>query len=79
MSSNFTITGLYFPSFYVQEFDKAVSFYSEVFGTPETNLERLKGWKLGNTWLTLFPSDEGTAAGKNPRNAEFAVQVAAPE
>jgi uncharacterized glyoxalase superfamily protein PhnB len=37
------------------------------------------GWQMGSTWLTLFPSKEGTQKGSNPQNTEFAIQVTAPE
>jgi len=80
MSNKFQVTGLRFPSFYLKDFDEAVAFYSQVFGPPESVEPRIKGWKLGDTWLTLFPAEDmGTDPDGNPRNAEFAVQVAAPE
>jgi len=37
------------------------------------------GWRMGATWLTLFPTKEATHPGSNPRNVEFAIQVAAPD
>jgi uncharacterized glyoxalase superfamily protein PhnB len=37
------------------------------------------GWRMGATWLTLFPSKESPHPGSNPRNAEFAIQVATPD
>jgi len=80
MGVDVRITGLFYPSFYIKEYDKAVAFYTAVFGPPQSDKERIKGWQLGNTWLTLFPSeDAGAFPASNPRNAEFAVQVAAPE
>ncbi len=80
MSEIFKIVALRYPSFYLQEFERAVAFYTQVFGEPQTNEESIKGWFLGDTWLTLFPA-VGMAAvpGENPRNAEFAVQVEVPE
>ena len=80
MEKNYRVVGLAYPSFYIKEYAKAVAFYTEVFGEPSTNLERIKGWKLGNTWLTLFPSaDQGADPDSNPVNAEFAVEVSRPE
>ena len=58
MAEDYTITGLYYPSFYIKDFAKAVEFYTSFLGTPQTDLARIKGWKLGNTWLTLFPSED---------------------
>ena len=80
MSEPFRVVGLRYPSFYLLEFEGAVAFYTAVFGPPLVDQDTLKGWQLGDTWLTLFPaSAEGKIAQENPRNAEFAVQVAAPE
>jgi len=36
----------------------------------------IRGWHLGSTWLTLFPSQGGTRPDANPCNTEFAVQAA---
>jgi catechol 2,3-dioxygenase-like lactoylglutathione lyase family enzyme len=71
------VRGLRYPSFYLADFAAAVRFYTAVFGEPEVGEETLAGWKLGDTWLTLFPKG-GTEEGANPRNAEFAVEVAEP-
>ncbi len=72
---------LNYVSLYFEDFQKAVEFYSAVLGEPDVMVEKpvICGFKLGDTWLTLFPSKEGTTPGKNPRNAEFAIQVATPE
>jgi uncharacterized glyoxalase superfamily protein PhnB len=77
---SFTIVSLKFPSFYIKDFEQAVAFYTTVFGPPETVEPRIKGWKMGDTWLTLFPAEDmGHDPNANPRNAEFAIQVAEPE
>ncbi len=73
------IKGLRFPSFYIEDYDRAVEFYSKVFGSPDTDQPEIKGWKLGDTWLTLFPSKAGASPGENPRNAEFAIEVSSPD
>lgn len=79
--SDYEIRGLRFPSFYVKDYDAAVAFYTKIFGESEYVESHLKGWRLGDSWLTLFPAAEGIVPvkGENPRNAEFAIQVAAPE
>jgi len=79
--SDYEIRALRFPSFYVKAFDEAVAFYTKIFGETEFEEQGLKGWKLGDTWITLFSSAKGEvpAIGENPSNAEFAVEVAAPE
>lgn len=79
MSATFTITGVFYPSFYIQEYEKAIAFYTQVLGPPKADEETIKGWHLGNTWLTLFPTSAGgNVPDANPRNAEFAIQVAEP-
>ncbi len=80
MSEAIQLTGLRFPSFYFKDFDKAIAFYTAIFGPPQYDDPRIKGWKIGDTWLTFFPAEDmGGDPHGNPRNAEFAVQVAAPE
>jgi uncharacterized glyoxalase superfamily protein PhnB len=80
MTPEFEILTLDFPSFYVKDYALAIAFYTQVFGAPETNEPRIKGWKLGDTWLTLFPSqDLGHDPDANPHNSEFAIRVATRE
>lgn len=81
MPSDFTVVGLAYVSLYYRDFEEAVAFYTRVFGEPlNVNASgKIYGWQLGATWLTLFPSSEGTRPDTNPCNTEFAVQVAAPE
>ncbi len=66
---------LAYPSFYLKDFEAAVAFYQGVFGPPATDDASIKGWKFGDTWLTLFPSKHGPHPDSNPRGAEFAIQV----
>ena len=35
-------------------------------------------WQMGSTWRTLFPTKAAAHQCSNPRNAEFAIQVAEP-
>ena len=68
-------------SLYIEDFSEAIEFYEQVFGPPETVDEAggIYGWRMGATWLTLFPSEQGSYKGSNLRNAEFAIQVSKPE
>jgi len=77
----FDIVGLNYVTIYVKELEAAIAFYSQVFGSPDVVDEKLAihGWKMGTTWLTLFPSKIGTHKDSNPRNAEFAIQLAQPK
>ena len=52
------VISLNFPSFYVKDYETAIAFYTRVFGPPQSDRPRIKGWKLGDTWLTLFPSED---------------------
>ena len=79
MSTNVTIVGAAFPSFYLKDYQEAIEFYTKVLGPPENvDVEGgIHGWRLGNTWLTLFPSSIGSNPDTNVANGEFAIQVAA--
>lgn len=77
----FTVVDLNYFSLYYEDFKDAIAFYEDVFGPPENVDEdgSIYGWRMGSTWLTLFPSKGGTKVGSNPQNTEFAIQVSAPE
>jgi predicted 3-demethylubiquinone-9 3-methyltransferase (glyoxalase superfamily) len=81
MSKLFNIVNLNYFSLYIKDFEKAVEFYISVFGEADSIPEdvKLHGWKMGGTWLTIFPSKIGVDPENNPRNAEFAIQVSIPE
>lgn len=73
----YTIVNLNYITLYIKDFNEAVAFYRQVFGAPD-NIgvkEEIIGWRMGATWLTLFPSSSAPFNDSNPRNAEFAVQV----
>jgi len=75
------IVDLNYVSLYVQDVQAASAFYSQLFGAPASIDEQgpVHGWRMGATWLTLLPSKAGSDPTSNPRNTEFAVQVAATE
>ena len=77
----FQIVDLNFVSLYMLNLEEAVAFYAKIFGPPDQVYEKGPhyGWELGATWLTLFESKAGTVPESNPRNAEFAIQVAEPD
>jgi uncharacterized glyoxalase superfamily protein PhnB len=77
----FKIVDLNYVSLYYEDFQTAIDFYTEVFGAPENMDEggEIIGWRMGPTWLTLFPAKEAAHPGRNPRNAEFAIQAAEPD
>lgn len=64
--SQFNFSGVYGTALYYQDYQKALDFYTQVLGPPNyVEGENTHGWKIGNSWLTLFPSKEG-----NPKNVE---------
>ena len=78
MSNPFRVVGLNYVSLYMHDYQPAIAFYSQVFGSPEhiDEAQTIYGWRMGTTWLTLLPSKIGTEPQRNPCNTEFAIQVA---
>lgn len=78
---SFQIVDLSYVSLYFNDLQEAIAFYSDVFGAPKVveNEPVIYGWRMGATWLTLFPSRGGVSKSSDPRNAEFAVQVREPQ
>jgi catechol 2,3-dioxygenase-like lactoylglutathione lyase family enzyme len=75
------VVGLNYVTVYFADLETAVAFYTRLFGPPDNKGDNGKrfGWKMGSTWLTMFPSEYGTLKGQNPCNAEFAIEVNKPE
>lgn len=76
---NDDIIGLNYFSLYIKDFEEAKEYYSKIFGPPKYIKEKTYGWPMGNTWLTIFPSEYGTNKNTNPCNTEFAIHVASSE
>ena len=67
--------GLYGTTLFFEEFESAVSYYSKVLGQPAyVEGEGTRGWRLGNTWLTLLMGKNG-----NPRNMEMNIIMQTPD
>ena len=81
ITTKYHIVGLNYVSLYFEDLTAAVAFYTAVFGPPESVEPdgTLYGWQMGSTWLSFFPAFAGTHPGSNPRNTEFAIQLARPE
>jgi len=79
--SKFNIVGLNYVSLYPADHEAALTYYTQVFGP----LDRIDlddgvwGWRMGSTWLTVFPGKFGTKPDGDPQNVEFAIQVATPD
>lgn len=67
--------GLHGFALYIKEYAQAVEFYTSVLGPPAyVEGESTQGWRIGNTWLTLFPSAQG-----NPTNMEVHFLMSTPQ
>jgi uncharacterized glyoxalase superfamily protein PhnB len=79
--SKFNIIGLNYVSLYPADHAAALAYYAQIFGPIDIDdpKDGVWGWRMGSTWLTVFPGKFGTNPHGNPQNVEFAIQVAAPE
>ena len=77
----FRIQSLGYVSLYFVDLEEAQAFYGAVFGPPDVADPKaaVLGWRMGSTWLSLFPAAGGTDRASNPKNAEFAVRDTVPE
>jgi catechol 2,3-dioxygenase-like lactoylglutathione lyase family enzyme len=67
----FGIVGVSYVALFIADYARALSFYEGVLGPPGyVEGDSTRGWRLGRTWLTLFPAKDG-----GPRNAEFAIET----
>ncbi|MBK5108147.1 MAG: hypothetical protein JJE12_08440 [Anaerolineales bacterium] len=61
--------GMHGITLYFEQYEAAVSYYSEVLGEPAyVEGSGTRGWRLGNTWLTLLKGKTG-----NPQNMEMNI------
>jgi hypothetical protein len=61
-------------SLYFNEYDAAVRYYERVLGPPVyVEGEGTRGWRIGDSWLTLFHSNEG-----DPHNVEVPFVMKTP-
>lgn len=70
----FDLRGVGGATLYFSDYDEAVEFYTGVLGRP-AYAEGLgtRGWKLGETWLTLLAGGDGA-----PRNVEVSIVASTP-
>jgi catechol 2,3-dioxygenase-like lactoylglutathione lyase family enzyme len=65
----FEYLGLYGVTLFFSDYEAAVDYYTRVLGPPAyVEGAGTRGWRLGNTWLTLLEWEKG-----NPRNVEFNI------
>ena len=65
----FDVFGIRGATLYYEDYSAAVDFYTAVFGPPGyVEGEFTRGWRVGDTWLTLFPAESD-----GPENAEVPI------
>ena len=65
----FDYLGLHGVTLFFSDFEAAVEYYTRVLGSPAyVEGAGTRGWRLGNTWLTLLEWEKGS-----PRNVEFNI------
>lgn len=73
-SPRFRYSGLHGATLYYENYRAAVGYYTRVLGPPEyVEGEGTRGWRIGNTWLTLLQGHNG-----NPTGVEIAFVMTAP-
>lgn len=73
--SRFDFLGLNGIALFFEDYQAALDYYTAVLGPPAyVEGPYTRGWRLGNSWLTLFPSKGG-----NPRNVELTINMPTPE
>ena len=71
----FNFHGIRGAALYYQDYPAALKFFQEVLGEPGyVEGEFTHGWRIGDTWLTVFPAREGA-----PQNVEVMLYLQAPE
>lgn len=70
----FDVRGVLGSTLYFSDYAAAVDFYTRVLGHPAyVEGGGTRGWRLGDTWLTLLSGGEGA-----PRNVEVPIVTATP-
>lgn len=71
----FAYSGILGMTLYYQDYTSALDFFRKVFGEPAyVEGEYTHGWKIGESWLTVFPSKVGS-----PLNVEVPIYMRTPE
>jgi hypothetical protein len=74
-AESFETVGVLGATLFIQDYELAVDYYTSVLGPPGyVEGEGTRGWRLGNSWLTLLRGQQG-----NPRNVEVNIVMESPE
>jgi len=76
--AKFNIVGLNYVTLYIADHAAALAYYAQVLGPIDVDNpeDGVWGWRMGSTWLTVFPGNFGTNPDGSAQNVEFAIQVA---
>jgi len=71
----YKFSGIQGATLFYQQYAQALAFFRQVFGEPAyVEGEFTHGWKIGHSWLTVFPAGAGS-----PANLEIPIYLQAPE
>lgn len=71
----FGFVGLHGIALFFSDYDDVVTYYTKVLGPPAYVEGRFtNGWRIGNIWLTLFPTKSG-----GPQNTEIHLLMSTPD
>ncbi len=74
-NARFQIVGVNYVDIAAVDHQRALRFYTDVFGPPEYEEgPEVHGWRLGRTWLTIFPAADGVTS-----NVGFSIEVKTPQ
>jgi hypothetical protein len=71
----FAYAGIHGATLYFGDYEAAVEYYTRVLGAPAyVEGAGTRGWRIGNTWLTLLKGENG-----NPQNVEVMIATQTPD
>jgi len=71
---HFRFQGIHGATLYFEAYEDAIAYYTAVLGVPAyVEGAGTRGWRLGNTWLTLLEGKSG-----NPSNVELNIIMETP-
>lgn len=74
-AERFSIQGVLGATLYYEDYPAALDFITSIFGDPVYREgDNTHGWRLGRSWLTLFPSRAGS-----PANVEVPIYLQSAE
>jgi len=67
----YQVRGIHGATLFYEDYQAALHFFQQVFGPPAyVEGENTHGWKIGDSWLTVFPANQGS-----PQNIEVPIYL----